>query len=227
MKPAIFVVGCSHSGTSLMLAVLGAHSKIYAIKYETRFMLYKRIDPANLLDFMTETVDAGKERWAEKTAEHIYQVDRILRTFPSVKVIGMLRDGRDVAASIYARTGDLIGAIEEWVETCGILEKWRGHPDFMVVRYEDIIADFEITMRQVFEFLDEEYEDDVRNFYKHNPEVEKPPDEKDEHHEQLRAWQLSQPLYDGRGRWKNELNSKDLKIVDEIAGDMLIGMGYT
>jgi hypothetical protein len=27
----VFIVGCGHSGTSLLLAVLGTHSKLYAI----------------------------------------------------------------------------------------------------------------------------------------------------------------------------------------------------
>jgi hypothetical protein len=32
----IFVLGCGHSGTSVLLRLLGAHSKIYGVPYESR-----------------------------------------------------------------------------------------------------------------------------------------------------------------------------------------------
>jgi hypothetical protein len=35
-NPPVFIVGCGHSGTSFLLAVLGAHSRLCAIPEETR-----------------------------------------------------------------------------------------------------------------------------------------------------------------------------------------------
>jgi len=36
-EPPILIVGCGHSGTSVLLAILGAHSKLHAIARETGF----------------------------------------------------------------------------------------------------------------------------------------------------------------------------------------------
>src|SRR4051794_13051296 len=73
LKPPIFIVGCGHSGTSLVLAILGAHSKIYAVPYESKFG-FKSDEAAKALfaEFDAKTVSAGKQRWVEKTPRHVH-----------------------------------------------------------------------------------------------------------------------------------------------------------
>ncbi|HWV57097.1 MAG TPA: hypothetical protein VNZ57_06465 [Longimicrobiales bacterium] len=74
--PPTFIVGCGHSGTSLMLAVLRYHSSIYAIPRETNFA-YASNPMAAMKRFDMRTVVAGKSRWVEKTPRHIRCMDRL------------------------------------------------------------------------------------------------------------------------------------------------------
>lgn len=106
--PPTFIVGCGHSGTSLLLNILGSHSRIYAIPKETGFA-YKsamRIWQKRL-KFNMMTVLNGKSRWIEKTPKHIHRIGKLMKLFPRSKFLIAIRDGRDVGYSLKERTGSL------------------------------------------------------------------------------------------------------------------------
>jgi len=66
----------------------------------------------------------------------------------------------------------------------------------------------------------------MREFHKYySQEVERPISEKDKFHEQLRAWQLSQPLFNSRDRWK-ELTKEEIAFICALGGELLIKFGY-
>src|SRR5436190_13903882 len=72
----IFIVGCGHSGTSLLLAILGAHSRIFAAPFESR--IAKKATwrfRAGMRKFERWAIANGKIRWAEKTPGHILRID--------------------------------------------------------------------------------------------------------------------------------------------------------
>ena len=97
----------------------------------------------------------------------------------------------------------------------------------LVLRYEDLIGNPQEMMTEVLEFVGEEFEPGVLEFYKtpryyYSNEIKKP---EDEDHMMLRNWQINQPIFDGRGRYR-ELSSWDLMIVEEYLGEMLKEYGY-
>jgi hypothetical protein len=53
----------------------------------------------------------------------------------------------------------------------------------------------------------------------------KPPSAHEAQHRQYRNWQINQPLFDGRGKWKR-MTSEEKRMVKEIAGHMLVECGY-
>jgi len=119
-KP-IFIVGCGHSGTSIILALLDAHSKLYAIPYES-YLFCKfdsKVDDTEILfklaEWQKETLKKEKKRFVEKTPAHIHRMGKILRICPDAKIICMLRDGRDVACSFKAR-GSFSEGIRRWTQ---------------------------------------------------------------------------------------------------------------
>ena len=47
-----------------------------------------------------------------------------------------------------------------------------------------------------------------------------------ENHLEYRMWQVTQPLFDGRARWKKGMDEADKAKFKELAGEMLIHYGY-
>ena len=234
----IFLVGCGHSGTSLLLAILGTHSGIHAIPRET----YLAIDPdtrtarlapdarEQLRSFAKLTHAQGKRRWIEKTPSHIHALAQLFELCPTSKILLVIRDGRDVACSIQDRSGDLAEGIRRWVADNRAGQKFWAHPQVHVLRYESIIEDFRGTLTTALSFLGEEFEEPLSHhdrtphlFY--SDKIQKPPDAFGQNHAEYRNWQINQPLFDGRGKWKR-LSDKEKTLIKEIAGDMLSEYGY-
>lgn len=142
----------------------------------------------------------------------------------------IIRDGRDVACSIQARHGSLNQGIRRWVQDNGAGLDFLGHPNVYIVKYEDLIDDFELTIKGVLHFLNEPYEDGIQKFYEvpkrwYSNRLVKPSTIAGKNHARYRNWQINQPLFDGRGRWKR-LSSEELSLIYDLAGDMLADFGY-
>ena len=238
-NPPIFIVGCGHSGTSLLLAVLGSHSKICAIPGETK-LAYNYITNTPVLHpearqmiryFDLLTISENKKRWIEKTPKHIFSIPLLRQIFPGCKFIIILRDGRDVACSIEARYGSLEEGIKRWIEDNRAGEPYWKDADVHVLKYEDVVENFSGTIRAALNFLGEDFEEQVlrsheKPKYFYSKKIEKPPDTTQAHHDQYRNWQINQKLFDGRGKWK-QLTEEKKTVIKKAAGDMLIEYGYT
>jgi len=229
--PPICIVGCGHSGTSLLLAILGAHSRLYAVPFES-YLAFKPCEEQEKLfkKFERETLAAGKKRWVEKTPKHVRCIDKLFELNPDARILVMLRDGRDVACSIRARTDDFIQGVERWVQDNRKAEEYLSHPQVHRVRYEDIVVDFDAAIKDALSAVDESFEPRrLRNFHEtpkhyYDQKVERPESAKD--HEQLRNWQINQPVFDGRGRWKSEMSEQEKKLFKNQAGEMLLRYEY-
>jgi hypothetical protein len=227
----IFIVGCGHSGTSLLLSILGAHSKIFAVPYESRvaaqctwrFRLAMRT-------FDRWAIAHGKNRWAEKTPKHILRIDSILKQRLDARILLIIRDGRDVACSLQRRHGDLELGIRRWVDHNTEGKKYWDHPKVHVFKYESLITDFETTMKEILAFLGEEYEPQLKDYHKsprlfYSDKIEKPDSESKGNHDQFRNWQINQPIFDNRGKWK-QLSEAEKARLHEIGSDLLNELGY-
>jgi len=173
----------------------------------------------------------GKARWVEKTPKHIYRLNEIFQYFPDGKILLLLRDGRDVACSIQDRRGNLEAGIDRWIKDNQAGQKFWNHPNVYLVRYENLVIDFEKTVRSVIDFVGEQFEDSLCSYYK-SPRyfftyrIESPPNAFGENHEIYRNWQINQPLFDGRGKWQR-LTKEEKQLIKDKAGEMLIKYGYT
>jgi hypothetical protein len=224
--PPTFVVGCPHSGSTLMQAVIGSHSNIHAIKGETRLFFSLDKKHRHIYQFYDQAIDCGKSRWVEKTPEHLHRIGAILRNREMAKVIIMIRDGRDVVASLFARTSKLRESVSRWKNDTKTALSFAVHPRVLLVKYEELVVEFKETTMRVFGFIGEEYEDAVKDFYKHQDAVDKPQLARSRKEIlKLRAWQVSQPLFDGRGRYK-ELDEKQYDYVYRRQRKMLFELGY-
>lgn len=243
--PPVFIVGCGHSGTTLVLAMLNAHSRIHGIPYETGFIDQSVPDREWFVHrFNRDARAAGKPRWVEKTPRHVHHIDALLRRFPNGRVIVVVRDGRDVACSFRDRFDDFAGGVQRWLDDNAAAEPFRAHPAVRFVRYEDLIGEREATLRDLVGFLGEEFEPLLLahhtagfRFYGRFQQADrfaaqieqlddKPASVSGADHRLYRSWQSQQEVFDGRGRWRTDLSDDEQAQFKELAGSRLVAYGY-
>jgi hypothetical protein len=220
MRP-IFIVGCGHSGTTLLTAMLDSHSRIMAYPDETS--AFSRDDwPAQagrLLQLVRTARQRGIPRICEKTPNHVHRIGRILGLMPNARILFIVRDGRDVAHSILRRYGSLEAGAQRWMrDNRAGLRQAEGQDRVHMLRYEDLVADPATTLAAVCAFIGEAYEPAMLDFHNtkrrwlrsqdiapvevvHEPGL--PERERDARHRQRRNFQINQKLFDGRGGWKS------------------------
>lgn len=232
--PPIYIIGCGHSGTSLLLSILDAHSRLYSIPGESYLAFKDREEQYALLDeFERSTIASGKQRWVEKTPTHVREIDELLQLTPDAYFLVMLRDGRDVACSIRDRTGDFEQGVERWIRDNREAEKYLSNPQFCRVKYEKLVKEFEETLNDVLKFCGEKFQHKICKYHEENKyffsqDISRPDSVKDgEGHDQYRNWQINQPIFDGSGRWRDEMSENEKITFKEKAGEMLIRYGYT
>lgn len=101
----------------------------------------------------------------EKTPFHALRLKEIHRLFPQAPIILLLRDSRAVASSLmqagrgwgkHWAPATARSAALEWYRHVSEAQDWhRAHPDhpFLVIRYEEALADPKAALEQMLEFL--------------------------------------------------------------------------
>ena len=87
-----------------------------------------------------------------------------------------------------------------------------------------------LSWTNLLSFLGEKYDYTLKDYYKrkkkwYSHKLSKPATIYGENHGHYRNWQINQPLFDGRGKYK-ELTAEELAFVNRIAGPMLVEFGY-
>jgi hypothetical protein len=232
MRYPVFIMGCGHSGTSIMLRVLGTHSSFYTIGDESR-LFYKH--DRELLRFLSrwkaELISQHKKRILEKTPEHIYCLDRIFKIFPGAKIIFMVRDGRDVACSHKDRNSYEFG-MATWLDATETIRPFINHNNIKMVKLEDFIACPEAMLRDVLDFIDENFEHSMLEYHKepvyyYAEKIERPLTvEEGESHRTYRNWQINQPLFKSTTRWPSEMTESEKDYFKKNAQWCLQYWGY-
>jgi hypothetical protein len=212
LEQIAFICGCGHSGTTLIATILSRHPQIYVPLYESEaFLMDEKIAGERLRHLRDSTIASGKRILIEKTPRHVRKLDVIRRLVPGVRIILLVRDGRDVTASIAHRFGgDFRRGLTRWIEDNTRVLEERNKPDVFLLRYEDVVTAPQRQIRAVCRFLDVPYSDELlkgephSRFWFGKTELRRT-DGVGRAHEDFRNWQVNQPIFDGRGRWKVEL----------------------
>lgn len=117
-----------------------------------------------------EALEQGNDIWVEKTPAHVLRLRLIQQYVPKVHIIHMIRDGRDVVASIWDRAqryGDTFSkqrqnpsfGIQRWNRALRESLAYLGQPGHTFVVYEQFVRDPERVLRGVCRDLSISYED--------------------------------------------------------------------
>ena len=259
-KPPVFVGGAGRSGTTLLRVILDSHPniacgpelKVGQIIAKAWFSF--RTSYAQVLSSYSFTkndinelfagvmlkllekyrLQAGKARSAEKSPNNVKIFGHLHEMFPGSPMVHMVRDGRDVAASLltmnwftpegkpvaYCRDAGL--AAQYWADAVRAAHTFRDHsPDtraaFYELRYEDLVRDPEAALRPLFRFIDEPWDPRVLEFHKQRRNLAA----------ESSAEQVCKGVYrSSMGRWERDLNAEQKQAVKHRAGRMLTELGY-
>jgi hypothetical protein len=171
---------------------------------------------ATILRFYAEA--HGKVRAGEKTPHHAWYVENLLEWYPNGRVIHLVRDPRDVCASLFnvpwGRKTATANA-ELWVNLTQAAERGAGNPRFRRVRYEDLVAEPEQMMRDLSEFIGEEFDPGMLSTAKVST-ADQP-------------WFLRSHdalSKDRLGAWQGQLTRDDVRLIEAGAGPLMKEMGY-
>jgi hypothetical protein len=211
-----FICGCGHSGTSLLANMFASHPEVFIPLVETRAFLRPAQAAARWEALKAEAAASGRLHFAEKTPRHIQCLDLIRALVPGARFVAMVRDGRDVAASFIKRRGSSEEGLRRWMEENTRVLAARGAPDVIVLRYEDLIADPEAALGEVCRFAGLPFAPEMLRY--HETErmwfgatvLQQADGAEGEGHRNLRNWQINQPIFDGRGKWRELLSEAEI-----------------
>lgn len=174
-----------------------------------------------LVDSVFTLASMGKERWGDKTPPYVREIPRLHALFPKAKFIHVIRDGRDVVLSLQQKRWfgkNRRKLIEYW--SSAVLEGHKAGQllptdQYMEVHYEDLVLNAEETLVRAMDFLGEDYEPTMLDFYK-NAERNIAPWEKDLHSKTMRR-----PAASDVCRWKKELAPVQIAFFEAIAGNAM------
>jgi len=231
----ISISGCGHSGTTLTATILGVHKNLLLIPTETKMFIDKNYDINN---FILNNYSGNEVAVIEKTPNHIYVLDQIKEEYPNAKFIFNIRDPRDIAASLYVRFNNWDKSVNRVKKDFEYLKIFKdfGH----LIKYEDIVDNFENTFINVCNYLNLEFDSNMLEYYKFAPNwynVKEPKEinvadgpyviNEPTNNQIRRSWQVKQPIFDGTGRWKKDLNNKQIQDIDKNIGELASYFGYT
>jgi hypothetical protein len=170
----IVICGCGRSGTSLLLSILSAHPKIYAFPFESQVLMHElrysrwltRLNNFRKLLVYARDIKPTADRWCEKSPRNIRFLDSIDSTYNSeVRIIHIIRDGRDVICSKHPSNNEYWINKDRWVSDVKAGLRFSSRKNVLNIKYEELIADFENQIVRLFAFLGEDLVDEVLNYH--------------------------------------------------------------
>lgn len=185
---------------------------------------------------------ADKSRWGEKTPRHVYRLKEILEQYPEARVVCMVRDPRAVVASYRdwtneapIRRGD--GANDEVMallrtrkqqsyDLTMISMMWRssiktalqgqrdhGTARVRLQRYEDLIVEPEVTLRDLAWWLDLDFASGMLDVKTRNSSYTQSNRDRGMSTEPLK-------------RWRSKLSDREIAVIQATCGRLMASQGY-
>ncbi|MBN2103494.1 sulfotransferase [bacterium] len=175
----VFVTASPRSGTTLLLAIIGAIPNIFAVPEQTyAFDRWKKVRnrPYQYYPYRIDRLyryflfygfDKNATRWCEKTPRHVEHIEKIVDFYGGkVKLIHLIRDGRDVVVSKHPkhRPNEYWVSPNRWLKSVRYAWGLRDKPYLYTVFYEDLVRDYRPYLKEICEFIGEPYTKGLENW---------------------------------------------------------------
>lgn len=183
----------------------------------------------------------GKPRWGDKTPLYCLELNTIRQLLPEARFIHIIRDGRDAALSLrpmwFSPGWEMETQAAYW-RNCVLTARRAGlnHPDYLEIRYEDLILRTEKTLRRICTHAGLSFDHGMVSYHTRSPERLREhkgrwrPDgslflsQEQRLSQQKRA---AEPLDPDRVfAWKREMSAEERAKFQSVAGDLLKELGY-
>ncbi len=132
-----------------------------------------------------------------------------------------LRGRKTNSTLVVKRPYTIAEGIELWVEWVGLGRAWKDHPNYLEVRYEDLVVNPEPVLRSLCDAIDLEWDPAMIDY--HGRQQAARPELSAAAHAATH-----QPISPAAvGRWQHELSRAERVVVEEIAGPLLRELDYT
>jgi hypothetical protein len=171
---------------------------------------------AALLQYYAES--RGKPRWGEKTPQHAFFAETLCEWFPGAVILHMVRDPRDVVASLQRMpfgSGSAVLNARTWLK-CNLAARRSSHrTGYLEVRYEALVTRPEQALKRVCAFIGEEY---CSSMLTAEQDAMGDPIGKDRYKTPLTTQRM--------GLWRNELTTEQVALIEWVVGAQMEQFGY-
>lgn len=180
-------------------------------------------------------VDAGKNIVCEQTPRNIFYAKKLLEIYPNSYVVHMMRDPRGVLSSqkkrwqlrrhtnkkmslwkmfrVFANYHPFTMA-KLWNSASTTAHELLDHPRFILVRFEDLIQNPEMTVRKLCQSLNVTYQDQLLEINQINSSF---------HSENEASKGFNTQTTDA---WRKILNKNEIAISEQLSGTLMEKFGY-
>lgn len=168
----------------------------------------------------------GKARYGIKTPVFVLHLAEFGRRFPEARFVHIIRDGREVAASMLDHdefTDDIVTAAATWRRAIARGRKGgaRLGPDrYLELRYEELVAAPEPVLHRLCSFLEIPYDPGLLAYPDREASRPMPPRFAHLH------TSLTVPPTAGLRDWRRELTEQQVAAFETVAGRTLRRLGY-
>lgn len=151
----LLLCGSGHNGSTILARLLLGHPAISGELSETFAfgLTHEQLWPGVLEQL---ALGAGEPPWVlEKTPLHLYNSSRLLEVFATSRCILLMRDGREVVASLARRSYSMQAALQRWTAAAReiILLRSQFPNRTLLVRYEDLVSSPRSQLHRISSFL--------------------------------------------------------------------------
>lgn len=212
LKDPTFIVGCGHSGTSILLSILSNHHNFFTIYPESYIFHKNEVQRSKLLRlWVHNSYLNNKKLILEKTPSHCLKINKILNTFSKPKIIAIVRDGRDVSCSLKNRNIHFKQGLNRWVSENLEIIKYFNSDFLLIIRYEDFVKRPSDIIKRIACFIGEEIDMNIVNNTVYGKKNFHPGDSD---HARKRNQQTNENIKDCSGIWINGLSITEKNLFN-------------